>query len=85
MPGDCVLGIDCDKKASTSEKQRPPDTPTRDLPWTRCIHDFQAFIICLTRSTVCSRRYIINNKAIRARRGHDAIDYSRRYIITTRQ
>ena len=25
MPGDCVLGIDCDKKASDSGGQRPPD------------------------------------------------------------
>ena len=25
MPGDCVLGIDCDKNTSASGGQRPPD------------------------------------------------------------
>ena len=46
IQGQCArrlcLRIDCDKNASA-------------LPWTRCIHNFQAILICLTsRSNDCN-------------------------------
>ena len=53
-----------------------PWPPTRALPWTRCIHDFHAFIIWLTStSTGYSRRYIITTRQSVWRGGYDAIGY----------
>ena len=48
MPGDCVLGIDCDKNTSG-----PLTT------WTQCIHDIQSIISCLTSGTVLVSLYAV--------------------------
>ena len=65
MPGDCVLGIDCDKKASASGERRPPDPLPGLCPGPDAFFDFRAFRICLTsRSTAYSRRYIITTRQL---------------------
>ena len=53
MPGDCVLGIDCDKNTSASGGQGPRN------PWTLCIHNFQAIISFLTSGTVSMSLYAV--------------------------
>ena len=55
MPGDCVLGIDCDKNTSALGVQGPPDP----LDPMHSFHIFQAIISCLTSGTVAMSLYAV--------------------------